>query len=53
MKKSFLLLSVFLSACSLFNDKVIDDIIQGEENVTEKVIGDIAEARPTPQNPPH
>lgn len=44
---------IALCSCSMFSEKIIDDLIQGEENVAEKVIGDIAEARPTPQNPPH
>lgn len=42
-----------LCSCGILDDNVIKDIIQSEENVAEKVIGDIAEARSTPQNPPH
>lgn len=43
----------FLASCSIFNEKAIEDFIEGEAHVAETVIGDIAGTPSTPANPPH
>lgn len=47
----FFLLGLILTGCGLVNEQAVEDFIEGEAQVAEKVVEDIS-GHPHPTNPP-
>lgn len=42
----YILIMIFLAGCSLLTEQVIEDVIEGEASVAEKVVEDILGPQP-------